>query len=93
MLNLYYKPSCPFSQRVLAANEQIKAELNLLDVGADVELREQLIQKGGKKQVPFLWDTTRDECLYDSQDIIAYLSKHYGNGKITPEVDRVSDTK
>lgn len=85
MLNLYYKPSCPFCQRVLRANEGVGVKLVLHDVGADMALREELIAKGGKKQVPFLEDTDSGEMLYESNDIIAYLSKHYGNGEVTDD--------
>ncbi|MFN3187940.1 MAG: glutathione S-transferase N-terminal domain-containing protein [Candidatus Paceibacteria bacterium] len=85
MLNLYYKPTCPFCQRVLKANEVIEAELILLDVSADMSLREELIAKGGKKQVPFLEDTDRGEMLYESNDIITYLSKNYGDGDMAKD--------
>ncbi len=91
MLNLYYKPTCPYCQRVLLANETIKAPLVLLNVSADLILMDELIAKGGKQQVPFLEDTYRSVSLYESLDIIAYLEKHYGNGEIVqvPEVGNV----
>jgi len=80
MLNLYYKPTCPFCQRVLQANESINADLILLDVFANEALREELITKGGKKQVPFLEDTERGVMMYESDDIITYLTEYYGSG-------------
>jgi glutaredoxin 3 len=73
MLNLYYKPTCPFSRRVLKANEEIKAGLVLYDVSADEMLRAELIAKGGKKQVPFLEDTDKGVTMYESDAIITYL--------------------
>ena len=79
MLNLYYKPQCPFCRRVLMANESIGADLVLHDVSLDMAVREELVAKGGKKQVPFLEDTDRKQMLYESGDIIKYLSEHYGN--------------
>lgn len=81
MLNLYYKPSCPFCQRVIKAGQEIGLEFNLLDVKANEFLREELIAKGGKKQVPFLEDKSRGEMLYESNNIIEYLSKYYKNGE------------
>ena len=81
MLNFYYRPACPYCQRVLSANEEIGAPLTLLDVGVDETLRTELIEKGGKKQVPFLDDTTQGVMMYESDDIITYLSKQYGQGK------------
>lgn len=84
MLNLYYKPSCPYSQRVLKANETIKAPLLLLDVRADDMAMDALIKKGGKAQVPYLEDTERGVAMYESIDIIDYLAKHYNQG-VVPE--------
>jgi len=78
MLHLYYKPTCPYCQKVLQANEQIKADLVFHDVFANENERTDLIAKGGKKQVPFLEDTDRRVMMYESDDIIAYLNEHYG---------------
>ena len=80
MLNLYYRPTCPYCLRVLAANETIKAPLALLDVQADTGARATLMDKGGKTQVPFLEDTDRGISMYESDDIIEYLREQYGNG-------------
>ena len=82
MLNLYYKPSCPYCQRVLAANEEIKAPLELIDITADPNFREELIAKGGKGQVPYLEDTDHGVAMYESADIIDYLAENYGTGAI-----------
>lgn len=85
MLNLYIKPYCPYCARVIVANETIHAPLEFRDVTADSEARAALLAKGGKSQVPFLDDTTRGVCLYESDDIITYLHDHYGVGVI-PQV-------
>jgi glutathione S-transferase len=82
MLNLYYKPSCPFCLRVLTANEKINAPLALRDITADSATRDELITKGGKGQVPYLEDTDKDVAMYESLDIIEYLSKYYSNGVV-----------
>jgi len=80
MLNLYYKPTCPYCVRVLKANDEIKAPLTLLNTQGDDEVMTQLREKGGKTQVPFLEDTDRGVTMYESNDIIDYLSEHYGTG-------------
>lgn len=80
MLNLYYRPTCPYCLRVLKANQAIGVKLNLLDISSGEAYRTELITKGGKQQVPFLEDTERGVCLYESIDIIEYLKKYYGNG-------------
>ncbi|MFN3692909.1 MAG: glutathione S-transferase N-terminal domain-containing protein [Candidatus Paceibacteria bacterium] len=82
MLNLYYKPTCPYSLRVLKANETIKAPLLLLNVRADDRAMDELIKKGGKAQVPYLEDTERGVAMYESIDIIDYLAKHYAAGAV-----------
>lgn len=62
------------------ANEEIKAPLTLRDVFGASGAMEELMNKGGKTQVPFLEDTDRGVSLYESNDIITYLSEHYGGG-------------
>ncbi len=87
MLNLYIKTRCPYCDRVLEANATIKAPLNLLNVSDNRVLRDELMEKGGKTQAPYLEDTARGESMYDSLTIIDYLNEHYGNGaevKISP---------
>ena len=80
MLNLYIKTYCPYSVRVLEANTVIQAPLTIFDTYVFPELKNELVTKGGKKQVPFLEDTDREVSMYESLDIIDYLKAHYGNG-------------
>ncbi len=91
MLHLYYKPTCPYCQRVLEANKTINASLVLRDILADEATMTELIEKGGKRQVPFLEDTDRGVSLYESLDIIEYLRVHYGQGKqvVVPGIGNV----
>ncbi len=80
MLTLYYKPTCPYCLSVLAANQTIKADLILRNISADPAAKEELLEKGGKNQTPFLEDTERGVLMYESSDIIDYLHTHYGQG-------------
>ena len=73
MINLYYKPTCPFCQRVLGEVEAMGIKLNLKDISSDQALVDELIAKGGKKQVPFIEDTDKGVTMYESGDIIDYL--------------------
>lgn len=82
MLTLYYKPTCPYCQRVLVANESIKAPLELKNVSENRAFMEELITQGGKQQVPYLVDTERSVAMYESGDIIDYLATYYGGGAI-----------
>ena len=78
MLILYYKPTCPFCQRVLEEVDSMNLDLDLRDITAEESHAEALIAHGGKRQVPYLIDEERNEAMYESSDIIAYLAAHYG---------------
>lgn len=80
MLTLYYKPTCPYSQRVLGEAEALGIRFDLKDISNDPILRDELIARGGKKQTPYFVDPERGEEMYESGDIIAYLHTHYGDG-------------
>ena len=43
---------------------------------SDTALQE-LLEKGGKKQVPFLVDSEKNVSMYESNDIIDYLRDNY----------------
>ena len=77
MLTLYYKPTCPFCQRVLAAAEAMHIQFDLKNIVADPALRAELIERGGKGQVPYLVDAERHTEMYESEDIVAYLAAQY----------------
>lgn len=80
MLALYYRPACPFCQTVLEYADEHNVEFELIDLSEGDDVVAELIEKGGKKQVPFLEDTDRGESMYESKDIITYLQTHYANG-------------
>lgn len=77
MLTLFYKPTCPYCQRVLGEAESLGIQFNLKDISADDAVAAELEEKGGKRQVPYLVDEDRGESMYESGDIIAYLQAHY----------------
>jgi len=78
MLSLYYKESCPFCQRVMQMAENLGVEFDLKDIEDDATAAE-LIEKGGKRQVPYLVDTDKDVAMYESGDIIDYIRDNYAN--------------
>jgi len=73
MLTLYFKPACPFCQRVLQMAENLNVTFDLKDISEDETARAELIEKGGKEQVPYLVDTDKDVAMYESSDIIDYI--------------------
>jgi len=80
MLTLYYKPSCPYCQRVIDEVEEMGLKLDLKDVTSAEAILDELIEKGGKRQVPYLVDSGKDTAMYESGDIIDYLKEHYVEG-------------
>ncbi len=79
MLTLYYKPTCPFCQKVLAVSDELGIEFDLADITEGQDVVDELLEKGGKKQVPYLVDTDRGKAMYESDDIIAYLKEYYAS--------------
>lgn len=77
MLTLYFKPTCPYCGRVRTEAEAMGIEFNLKDITADEAIAAELIEKGGKRQVPYLIDEDRGEAMYESGDIIQYLKDNY----------------
>ena len=71
-LILYVKTGCPWCQKVLdfASGEGIEFELRNI---ADAGIADELIARGGKRQVPYLVDEKSATEMYESADIIEYL--------------------
>lgn len=78
MLILYYRPTCAFSKKVLAAAKELGVGLEVRDIGEGTHAQE-LIKRGGKQQVPYLIDQKRGTELYESDEIVDYLQKVHGS--------------
>lgn len=70
-LLLYYKPTCPYCQKVLRYTEEAGIDLPLANIQEDEKALNTLIAVGGKKQVPCLF--IDGEPMYESGDIIEWL--------------------
>ena len=77
MLTLYIRPGCPYCERVLSEGKKLNLSFEVKDIYAP-GVHEELMAKGGKRQMPFLVDTERNVSMYESEDIVAYLKEHYG---------------
>ena len=91
MLTLYVKDHCRYSQKAIDGLNDLGLKYELKNI-KDPVVAHELIELGGKRQVPFLVD--EDPCataghlapcmvdedveLYDSDDIVTYLQKTYG---------------
>jgi glutathione S-transferase len=79
MLELYQKEECPYCRKVREALTGLDLDYICRNVRGRESRKEGLLVKlGGKAQVPFLVDTDRDASMYESDDIVDYLKKHYG---------------
>ncbi len=85
-LKLYEYEGSPFCRRV-------REVMTLLNLDYEVypcprggtHFRPEVQQLGGKLQFPFLVDENTGDRLYESQDIIHHLFKHYGKTGKTPK--------
>ena len=73
-LKLYYFPSCPFCQKVLNYLEDKDFEIEFKNIREDKEAKKELVEIGGKNQVPCLFIDGKP--LYESDDIIEWLKEH-----------------
>ena len=74
-MTLYYKPSCPYCQEVLHFMKNEGIELPLKNIAESAEKRQELMDVGGKAQVPCL--IIEAKALYESDDIIEWLKNNY----------------
>jgi glutaredoxin len=72
MLELYVRDNCAYSAAVLHALEESKIHLKVHNTGNNRYALE-LIERGGKYQVPALYDGKNKEMIYESGRIMDYL--------------------
>ncbi|MBL7045718.1 MAG: glutathione S-transferase N-terminal domain-containing protein [Parcubacteria group bacterium] len=76
MLKIYVKTGCPYCEKVLAKVNELGIEVEQLNI-ADDSVAAELIERGGKRMVPYLVDEDRNVEMYESADISDYLDEHY----------------
>ena len=79
MLTLYIQDGCGYCAKVLAAGEALGIDFDLKHV-SDPAISDELIKRGGKRQMPYLVDDSNGTEMYESDDIIDYLNEHYAKG-------------
>ncbi len=80
MLTLYVRKGCPFCEKVEDEMAILRIEPVLKNI-ADPAIAKELIGRGGKQQVPYLVDDETNVEMYESADIVKYLSGKYGRQK------------
>ncbi len=74
---LYHKLACPFCYLVRHAIDELGLDIEMRDIVENPNFRTELVAGGGMQQVPCLRILDPDggtEWLYESRDIIEYLS-------------------
>jgi len=74
-LILYYKPTCPYCIKVLHFLEQNDISVPLKNINENSLNRQELIDIGGKGQVPCLVIDGKALALYESDDIIQWFKE------------------
>ena len=84
-LKLYEFEGSPFCRRVREVITMLNLDVEIYPCPKGGKKYRQIVKdKGGKKQFPFLIDENTGAQLYESQEIIHYLFKHYGKTGQTP---------
>lgn len=93
MITLYVKTGCPYCAKVLASMQEHGVQFEEKNI-KDPKVVAELIEIGGKRQVPFLGDDNMtpylvddDIEMYESEDIVKYITKKFSKGRNESEVD------
>ncbi len=73
MFELFELERCPYCQKVMKFMDANNIKYRKHNI-EDKQEEENLIRLGGKRQVPFLYDQKSGLNMYESADIIEYLS-------------------
>lgn len=72
MINLFILTNCPYCRKVIDFLEINNFEHKLLNID-EQQNYDEMMKLGGKRQVPFLFDSDNNVVMYESDDIIEYL--------------------
>ncbi|WP_350344591.1 glutathione S-transferase N-terminal domain-containing protein [Proteinivorax tanatarense] len=73
-LKLFIMKTCPFCQKVERYMKENNISIEVADIKEDPKSKEELIEQGGKVQVPML--LIDEKPLYESNDIIDWLKEN-----------------
>lgn len=81
LLELYDFEGCPYCRKVREVLSELDLDYIAHPVAQGSPRRQELLQLGGKIQVPYLIDANTGMRMYESDEIIAYLNESYGDGQ------------
>ena len=73
-MQLFYKPTCPYCIKVLLFAEDNRHDFELKNIVEDPANAKELIERGGKRQIPYLVCDCGAE-MYESDDIISHIQQ------------------
>ncbi len=77
-LLLYNMEGSPYCRKVREALSELDLSHVVRNLPKGSPKRAELVQRGGKMQVPYLVDPNTGRAMYESDDIVAYLEERYG---------------
>ncbi len=91
MLTLYVQTGCPYCASVLHELAELELPFEEKNI-EDAAVAQELIERGGKRQVPYLVDEKHGVEMYESGDIVEYLAITYGNGEASEPGDQPEES-
>lgn len=81
MIELYQKEDCPYCAKVRQVMDELHLDWISRTCSRGAPQRQQLLELGGREQVPFMVDTQTGAMMYESDNIIQYLRQNYAGGQ------------
>jgi glutaredoxin len=82
LLELYEFEACPYCRKAREAMSALRLDyLARPCPKGGKRYRPRVIELGGKRMYPYLVDANTGTSMYESDDIVAYLYRHYGTGR------------
>lgn len=82
LLELYEFEACPYCRKAREAMSALRLDYLARPCPKNGRrYRPRVIEVGGKRMYPYLVDANTGTSMYESDDIVRYLYRHYGSGR------------
>lgn len=78
----YEFEACPYCRKAREAASHLGLDVEVRPVAKGSPRRDELRERGGKMQVPYLLDPNTGKEMYESDDITRHLYQTYGAGRV-----------